>query len=86
LGNKNVGKAIQYLACRVIFLQSEIRKYQNSKNINFLFLQETTINSTGDELRYSRAYISELATQYREEEMILRVFLSKHFDEKQSTF
>lgn len=38
-------------------------------------LQDTVINSTEEEAKYSRAYVTELASQFREEEFIARVQL-----------
>jgi hypothetical protein len=38
-------------------------------------LQDVVINSTEDEARYSRAYVTELASQFREEEFISRIQL-----------
>ena len=38
-------------------------------------LQDTVINSTEEEAKYSRAYVTELASQFREEEFISRVQL-----------
>ena len=39
--------------------------------------QDTVINSTEEETRYSRAYVTELALQYREEEFISRIQLKE---------
>ena len=38
-------------------------------------LGDVELNSTDDEAKYSRAYITELAAQFREEEFILRIQL-----------
>jgi len=38
-------------------------------------LQDAEIKTEEDESRYSRAYVSELASQFREEEMIVGVNL-----------
>ena len=38
-------------------------------------LGETSINTTEEEARYSRTYVTELASQFREEEFILRIKL-----------
>ena len=38
-------------------------------------LQDTVINSTEEEAKYSRAYVTELASQFREEEFITRIQL-----------
>ena len=38
-------------------------------------LQDVVMNTTEEEARYSRAYVTELASQYREEEFITRIQL-----------
>jgi len=38
-------------------------------------LRHTFINSSEDETKYSRAYVTELASQFREEEFITRIQL-----------
>jgi len=58
-----------------IHISSSVVGFQAIDPAIVYFFQGTIINSTEDEHRYSRAYISELASQYREEELLIRVFL-----------
>jgi hypothetical protein len=47
----------------------------NVPMVKWHVLGETVINSTEEELKYSRTYVTELASQFREEEFILRIQL-----------
>lgn len=51
------------------------REWVNVAMVKWHVLGDVELNSTEDEARYSRAYITELAAQFREEEFILRIQL-----------